>query len=82
MLERELGCGFSELVYYEPFEIELTARRVPFQRNVELPIIYKGKRMRRTYRVDYICYGAVVVELKALSMIGSLERRISRSSRR
>jgi GxxExxY protein len=72
-VHRVLGCGFLELAYYEPFEIELAARHVPFQRDVELPIIYKGKRMRRTYRVDYICYDDVVVEIKALSMLGSIE---------
>ena len=72
-VHREMGCGFSEPVYYQPFEIELAARRVPFARDVELPIIYKGQRMRKTYRADYICYDAVVVELKALSMIGSSE---------
>lgn len=68
-----LGCGFSETVYYQPFEIELAAPHVPFERDVELPIIYKGRRMRRTYRADYICYAGVVVELKALSMLGSIE---------
>jgi GxxExxY protein len=72
-VHRELGCGFSEPVYYEPFEFELRARRVPFRSAVELPIFYKGNRLRKRYRVDYVCYDAVVVELKALSMIGSIE---------
>lgn len=72
-VHRELGCGFSEPVYYEPFEIEMHARQIRFERDVELPIVYKGRRMRKTYRVDYICFGAVVVEIKALSMIGAME---------
>jgi GxxExxY protein len=72
-VHRELGCGFSEPVYYEPFEIEMQARQIRFERDVELPIIYKGRRMRKTYRVDYICFGAVVVEIKALSIIGAME---------
>jgi GxxExxY protein len=72
-VHRELGCGFSEPVYYEPFEFELSARGVPFRSGVELPIIYKGHRLRKRYRVDYDCYDAVVVEVKALSMIGTVE---------
>ena len=69
----ELGCGFLEPVYFEPCEMELAARRVPFQRDVMLPITYKGKRLRKGYRVDYICYGDVIVELKALASLGPLE---------
>jgi GxxExxY protein len=69
----ELGCGFSEPVYYEPFEMELHEREVPFERNAVLPIIYKGRRLKKTYRADYLCFGSIVVELKALGMIGGLE---------
>ena len=72
-VHRELGCGFAEPVYYEPFAIELAARGVPFIGDVQLPIIYKGRRMRKTYRVDYICFDAIVVELKALPNLGSIE---------
>jgi GxxExxY protein len=68
-----LGCGFLEPVYFEPFEIELMARRIPFQRHVQLPILYKNRLLRKTYCADYICYGEVIVELKALASIGSLE---------
>ena len=68
-----LGRGFLEPVYFEPFEIELMARRIPFQREVRLPISYKGRVLRKTYCADYICYGEIVVELKALASIGPLE---------
>jgi GxxExxY protein len=72
-VHRHLGCGFSEPVYYEPFEFELSARGIPFRGNVELPIVYKGYRMRKTYRADYICYAEIVVELEALATVGALE---------
>jgi GxxExxY protein len=45
-----------------------------FVRDVELPITYKRRRLRKKYRVDYICYGEVVVEIKALRMMGPLEQ--------
>jgi GxxExxY protein len=69
----ELGCGFLEAVYSEPFGIELAARRIPFESNVKCPIVYKGRTLAVYYRVDFICYGEIIVELKALSGIGPLE---------
>ena len=42
----ELGCGFLEGAYREPFGIELARRGVPFKREVSLPIDYKGQRLR------------------------------------
>lgn len=69
----ELGCGFLEQAYREPFAIELAARRIPFAREVRFPILYKGQIMPVAYRADFVCYGEVLVELKALSRIGPLE---------
>jgi GxxExxY protein len=69
----ELGCGFLEGVYREPFAIELVRRGVPFKEEVSLPIDYKGQRLRVSYRVDFICWGEIVIELKALHAIGPLE---------
>ena len=69
----ELGCGFLEGVYREPFGIELARRGVPFGQEVSLPIDYKGHRLKIGYRVDFICWGEVVIELKALHAIGPIE---------
>jgi GxxExxY protein len=69
----ELGCGFHERVYREPFALELAARHVPFEREVKFPIRYKGRIMPVAYRVDFICYREILVELKALQTIGPTE---------
>jgi GxxExxY protein len=72
-VHRELGCGFHERVYRYPFGIELTARGVAFRTEVKFPIVYKGNTLPVSYRVDFVCFDAVVVELKALPSIGALE---------
>ncbi len=69
----QLGCGFLEAVYQEAIEDELTARNIPFQRQVDLPIRYKGRMLTTLYRADLVCFDAVIVELKALSQLGPVE---------
>ena len=73
-VHRELGHGFLEAVYHEALEIELAARGVPHEREVELPIVYKGKRLDTHYRADFMCFDSVVVELKALAELTGRER--------
>lgn len=72
-VHKVLGHGFLEPVYQEALAIEFSTRSIPFNREVELPVSYKEKQLHTSYRVDFICYGSVIVELKALSKIGTVE---------
>ncbi len=69
----QLGPGFLEAVYQEALAAELLARAVPFSREVQLPVLYKGQRLRCSYQADFVCYGAVIVELKALPLLAGVE---------
>jgi len=72
-----LGPGFLERVYQEALAEELTMRGVPFQREVDIPVIYKGKMLECGYRVDFLCNDSIVVELKALDdLIGAHEAQL------
>lgn len=73
-VHRQLGCGFLEAVYQEALAIEFDLREIPYQREVELPVSYKERRLATHYRADFICYGTVIVELKALSRLGSTQQ--------
>jgi len=68
-----LGCGFLEAVYQEALALEFSARSVPYQPEVELALFYEGRRLNTIYRPDFVCFGSVVVELKALTHLGPLE---------
>jgi GxxExxY protein len=66
---REMGCGFLESVYQECLEIELHSRGIPFVAQQELLLHYKSKPLRTTFIPDFVCYGQIVVELKAVKDI-------------
>jgi GxxExxY protein len=72
-VHRQLGPGFLEAVYQEALAIELADRGIPFQREQELPIDYKGRRLPCKYRADFVCYEDIIVELKALQALSGNE---------
>ena len=61
-----LGCGFTEPIYQEALEIELKRRGIPHEREKTFDVAYKGSRLSKYYRVDFLCYGKIVLELKAV----------------
>ena len=63
----QLGCGFLEAVYQEALAIELKRRGIPFEREKEICIKYKGVVLEKRYYADFVCYDKVIVELKAVS---------------
>jgi GxxExxY protein len=73
-VHRELGCGFLEAVYREALAVEFQERRVPFDREVELSVQYRGRQLSTSYRADFICFGSVIVEVKALSKLSGTEK--------
>ncbi|MFH1139686.1 MAG: GxxExxY protein [Pseudomonadota bacterium] len=66
---RTMGCGFLEAVYQECLEKELRVRQVPFEAQKELTLAYKGEKLAQIYKPDFICYGKIIVELKAVKEI-------------
>jgi GxxExxY protein len=72
-VHKELGSGFLEAVYQDALELEFEHAGIPYQREVELPIRYRGELLAARYKVDFLCYEAIVVELKAIEHITSRE---------
>jgi len=61
-----MGSGFLESVYQECLEIELTSRDIPFRAQESLSLHFKGRELKRTFAPDLLCFGSIVVELKAV----------------
>ncbi|MDZ7759329.1 MAG: GxxExxY protein [Desulfovermiculus sp.] len=60
-----LGPGFLEAVYQEALAIEFKLRSVPFKEQLPVPIEYKGEQLKTKYQADFLCYGEIIVEIKA-----------------
>ena len=71
---RNLGHGLLESIYQEALEIELAKRGIPFDSQIELKIIYDGKELKQTYKPDFMCYGKIIVEIKAVSSLDDSHR--------
>lgn len=63
-VHRLLGCGFVEPVYQEALEKEFVIRGIPYEREKELTICYKGSTLTKTFRADFVCYNKIILELK------------------
>ena len=71
---KEKGSGFLEDVYQESLEFELESQGIPFQAQVSLDLEYKGRPLTKKYKPDLLCYGEIIVELKAVSIITDKHR--------
>ena len=69
-----LGCGFTEKVYQDALAVEFTGSGIPFQREVELHVIYNEVELPSTYIPDFICYNKIIVELKAVRELDDMHR--------
>ena len=65
----EMGCGFVEPVYQECLGIEFELRNIPFLDQAELLLRYKERTLKQKYKPDFICFGKIVLEIKAVSAL-------------
>jgi len=72
-VHRQLGAGFLEGVYQEALAVELGERAIPHQREVELPVFYRRQRLACSFRADFVCFGNLIVEIKALRQLSGAE---------
>ncbi len=65
----EKGNGFLEAVYQECLAIELEDESIPFEEQVKLKQFYKDRELRQTYVPDFLCFGEIIVEIKAVKQL-------------
>jgi len=71
---KEKGCGFLEDVYQECLEIELEMQGIEFVAQHPLKLEYKKRPLKKKYIPDFICFGKIIVEIKAVKEISDEHR--------
>jgi GxxExxY protein len=68
-VHRELGPGLLESTCERCMAHELALRQIAFDRQVPLPVTYKGMRLDCGYRLDFVLDGRLLLELKAVDKL-------------
>lgn len=68
------GFGFVEPVYQECLAIELMYRDIPFVQQQELELYYREHRLAHIYKPDFVCFGKIIVEIKAVQSLAAEHR--------
>lgn len=71
-VHRALGPGLLESAYEACLAYELAERGLAIERQKELPVIYRGVKVDRGYRIDLLVQGLVVVELKMVEELAPI----------
>lgn len=70
----EMGCGFLEAVYQECLEKEFGLQHIPFKPQAALTLQYKGLSLQQHYTPDFICYGKIILGIKAVKELADKHR--------
>jgi GxxExxY protein len=73
-VHRALGPGLLESSYELCLEREFVLRDLPYKRQLELPLTYKGVQLKYCYRIDFLVNEKVVVEVKAVESLLPVHR--------
>ena len=72
-VHKELGPGLFESIYEECLCQELRDRGIHVENQVVLPVVYKGKKLNRAFRIDVLVENAILVEVKSVSGIAAID---------
>jgi GxxExxY protein len=73
-VHRLLGPGLLESVYELALCKELWLRRITVERQVNLPILYKGNPLECSLKLDLLVDRRIIVEVKSVDKIGSIQK--------
>jgi len=77
-VHKTLGPGYVEAIYENALAVELRGRNLPFQRQLSVPVMYRGSEVG-LHRLDLLVADLIVVELKAIKALDDVHFAIARS---
>ena len=70
-VHRILGPGLLEIVYKDALEIEFKNNRIPYSREKEFAIEYKGNILPHKFYADFVVYEDIILEVKSVKEINN-----------
>lgn len=71
----ELGPGLMERIYEQALYFELTQKKLRVEKQVPIPVIYKGVDMDIGYRLDLIVEDKVIIEIKSVENLAGTHHK-------
>ena len=65
-VHKNLGKGFSEIVYKDAIEFELQQNNIPYQREKEFAVNYKNTTLKYKFYADFVVYDKIILEIKTV----------------
>ncbi|AFN74521.1 GTP-binding signal recognition particle [Melioribacter roseus P3M-2] len=70
-VHNNIGKGFLEIVYKDALELEFSSCNVPFEREKEYEVNYKGIILPHKFYADFVVYNKIILEIKSISEIAN-----------
>ncbi len=71
-VHNNLGAGFLEIVYKDALEYEFRKMGIPFEREKQYFVNYKGKILPHKFYADFVIYNKIILEIKSVSYIADV----------
>ncbi len=65
-VHKNLGKGFSEIVYKDAIEYEFNQLKIPFEREKEFTVNYKDTILKHKFYADFVVYNGIILEIKTV----------------
>ncbi len=69
-----LGPGLLEATYGDALCVMFDRLHIPYQREAEISLYFQDVKLQHTYRSDFVCFGKVIIELKATKTLENIHR--------
>jgi GxxExxY protein len=66
-VHKNLGKGFSEIVYKDAIEYEFNELQIPFEREKEFSVNYKNTTLKHKFYADFVVHNEIILEIKTVN---------------
>jgi GxxExxY protein len=70
-VHKNLGKGFSEIVYKDALEYEFKKNNIPYEREKEFAVTYKDTTLKHKFYADFVVFDKIILEIKTVECFNS-----------